>query len=150
MARSPKRDLAEWTVWYESDERNKRAFDEMQGFWIGSGALAAGAAGRERIQSLLDEGSIRSEMPPMQRASTRLLLALALAASVAIVGFTIHALAPKSVRPASSSPVHPSLVRETLLPDGSKVDLAPKSVLQVRYTPTERWVVLRRERPISR
>jgi transmembrane sensor len=137
------RDLAEWTVWYESDERNKRAFDEMQQFWIGSSALAAGAAGHERIQSLLDEGSNRLQMQPTRAVGKRLLISLALAASVALVGLTLHALAPKPVRPAPSAPVHPALVHETLLPDGSRVELAPRSVLQVSYTSTERRVVLR-------
>jgi len=137
------RDLAEWTVWYESDERNKRAFDEMQEFWIGSGALAAGPAGRERIRSLLDEGVNRAQMRPARGVGKRLLVPLALAASVAIVGFTLHALAPKPARPAPSAPAHAALVRETLLPDGSRVELAPRSVLQVSYTASERRVVLR-------
>jgi transmembrane sensor len=136
------RDLAEWTVWYESDERHKRAFDEMQKFWIGAGALADDAAGRERIRSLLDEGANRSQTLPVPGVSKRLLVPLALAASVAVVGFTLYALAPRLLRPAPSSAAHPELARETLLPDGSKVELAPRSVLQVRYTPTERKVLL--------
>lgn len=137
------RDLAEWTVWYESDERNKRAFDEMQEFWIGSGALATGTAGRERIQSLLDEGSNRSQMQPTRTAGKRLLVPLALAASVALVGFTLHALVRKPVSPPSPASARPALVRATLLPDGSRVELAPRSVLQVSYTATERRVELR-------
>jgi transmembrane sensor len=137
------RDLAEWTVWYESDERNKRAFDEMQEFWIGSGVLAAGAVGRERIQGLLDEGLTRSQMPPARGVGKRWLVPLALAASIVLVRLTLYALAPKPVSPASSAPAHPTLVRETLLPDGSRVELAPMSVLQVNYTSTERRVELR-------
>jgi transmembrane sensor len=137
------RDLAEWTVWYESDERNKRAFDEMQEFWIGSGALAAGATGHERIQSLLAEGVNRSQVQPARSGGKRLLVPLALAASVALVDFTLHALAPKPPRPAPSAPVSPAVVRETFLPDGSRVELAPRSVLQVSYTPKERRIVLR-------
>ena len=43
------RDLAQWTLWYESDERHKRAFDEMQSFWLASGDLAADAAARSRL-----------------------------------------------------------------------------------------------------
>ncbi len=137
------RDLAEWTIWYESDERNKRAFDEMQQFWIGSGALAAGASGHERIQSLLAERVGRPQVQPARSNGKRLLVPLALAAAVALVGFTLHALAPRPLRPASSAPVRPPVVRETLLPDGSRVELAPRSVLQVSYTPKERRVVLR-------
>lgn len=137
------RDLSEWTVWYESDERNKRAFDEMQRFWLGAGTLAAGAGGRERIQSLLAKGSDRPQVPPVQRAGKRLLFPLALAASVAVIVFTIHALAPKLFGAGSPSTAAPPLVRETLLPDGSQVDLAPRSVIEVRYTPTERQVSLR-------
>jgi len=137
------RDLTEWTVWYESDDRNKRAFDEMQKFWIGAGALAANASGRKRIQSLLEEGSNGLQAPPAQRRAKRVLLPLAVAASAAIVAFTIHALAPRLLGAGSSSVGYPPLVRETLLPDGSKVDLAPRSVIQVRYTPTERRVNLR-------
>jgi transmembrane sensor len=136
------RDLAEWTVWYESNDHHKRAFDEMQRFWIGAGTLADGAAGRERIQSLLDEGWNRPQTPPVPRTANRLLLPLALAASVGLLVFTILALAPKLLRRAPSSAALAPLARETLLPDGSKVELAPRSVLQVRYTPTERRVVL--------
>jgi len=137
------RDLAEWTVWYESDERNKRAFDEMQGFWLGAGALANGAGGREIVQRLLEEGSSRSQTPHAQRTAKWLLLPLALAASVAVPVFTIHSLATKLPGPAPSPAVQHPLVRETLLPDGSRVELAPKSIFQVRYTPSERRVVLR-------
>lgn len=133
-------DLAEWTVWYESDDRNKRAFDEMQRFWIGAGTLAAG---RTRIQSLLGEGMNTIQTPPQRRTGRGLLVPLALAASAALLVFLIHAFAPRRLGAAPSAPAHPPLVRETLLPDGSKVELAPRSVLQVRYTPTERRVVLR-------
>lgn len=136
-------DLAEWAVWYESDDRNKRAFDEMQRFWIGAGALAAGGAGRARIEGLLEEGPNRTAMPPVRRAGSRLLVPLALAASAAVLVFMIRALVPGLFSRASPAPAHPPLVRETLLPDGSKVELAPRSVLQVRYTPAERRVVLR-------
>lgn len=137
------RDLADWTIWYESDERHKRSFDEMQKFWLGSGSLAAGAAGAARIQSLLAEGSNRAPTPAARRAGGRLLVPLALAASAALLVFVVHVLAPSLPSPAPSAAAHPPLVRETLLPDGSKVELAPRSVLQVRYTPTERRVVLR-------
>ncbi len=136
-------DLAEWTVWYESDERNKRAFDEMQRFWIGTGALAAGPDGRERIESLLDERSNNPRTPSVPRVGKRLLFPLALAASAALLVFVIHALAPNLLGAAPSSGAYPPLVRQTVLPDGSNVDLAPGSVIQVRYTPTKRQVVLR-------
>jgi len=137
------RDLAEWTVWYESDERHKRAFDDMQKFWIGSGALAAGAAGRGRIQGLLDEGSNRSQTPPAESVGKRLLVPLALAASAALVVFMMHALAPKQHGSAPPAIANPSLVRATDLPDGSRVELAPTSILQVHYTAAERRVALR-------
>ena len=99
------RDLAEWTVWYEFDERNKREFDEMQRFWIGAGALAAGAGGRARIESLLDEGSNRVQTPHARRAGTRLLLPLALAASAALLVFAIHTFAPNLLGAGPSSAV---------------------------------------------
>lgn len=137
------RDLAEWTVWYESDERNKRAFDEMQRFWIGTGALAAGPDGRERIENLLDERSNSPQTAPMRRVGKRLLFPLALAASATLLVFAIHTLGPNLLGTAPSSAAYPTPVRQTVLPDGSKVDLAPGSVIQVRYTPTERQVVLR-------
>lgn len=137
------RDLAEWTVWYETDDSHKRAFDEMQRFWIGSGALAAGAGGRERIDGLLDEGRSGSQPLPARRTGRRLLLPLALAASVALILFSMHALTPRPLSPVPSAVTSPPLVRENLLPDGSRVELAPRSILQVHYTPTERRVVLR-------
>jgi len=137
------RDLAEWTVWYESDDRNKRAFDEMQRFWIGSGALAAGPAGRGRIQSLLGEGPMRAPAPSANRMAMRLPLPVALAACAALLAFLVLTLRPQLHSAAPVAAAHPPLVRESLLPDGSSVELAPRSVLQVRYTPTERRVVLR-------
>lgn len=136
------RDLAQWTVWYESDERNKRAFDEMQRFWIGAGALADDTSGCERIRCLLEEGS-RAPMPSARRPAKWLVLPLALAASAALAAFLAFALIHRPSRGGPSSLPNPPLVRETLLPDGSKVELAPRSVLQVRYTPKERRVVLR-------
>jgi len=136
-------DLAEWTLWYESDECNKRAFDEMQKFWIGAGTLAAGPGGRERIEGLLDEGPISCQTQPTRRPGKWLLFPVALAASAALLVFAIRMLAPQLLGAGPSSGAYPQLVRQTLLPDGSKVDLAPRSAIQVRYTPTERQVVLR-------
>lgn len=136
-------DLAEWTLWYESDERNRRAFDELQRFWLGSGALAAGTAGGERIRALLEEGASRPQTPSARSAGKWLLWPAATAASAALLIFLIHAAAPRLFGSAPPAPVAPPLVRETLLPDGSQVELAPKSILQVHYTPAERRVALR-------
>lgn len=136
------RDLAQWAVWYESDERHKRAFDEMQRFWIGAGALAESSAGRARIQGLLEEGS-RTPAPTARRAAKWLLLPLALAASVALLAFILPVFTRSPQGTAPSFAANPPLVRETLLPDGSKVELAPRSVLQVHYTAMQRRVVLR-------
>ncbi len=46
-------DLGEWTLWYESDERHKQAFEQMRRLWGAAGALAEGEAGAERMRRLL-------------------------------------------------------------------------------------------------
>lgn len=132
-------DLADWTHWYESDPRNKAAFDQMQGFWMGSGALAAGPQGAARIRRLLEHESHARPGETAARSSRKYHLAFAASiAAFGIVGAVLH-LYPRLTGRLTNAP----LVRETVLPDGSRVELAPKSFLTVRYTPTERRVELR-------
>src|SRR5688572_11956287 len=45
-------DISAWMEWYESDERHKKTFDEMQEFWHFTGGLAALPGGKQRIARL--------------------------------------------------------------------------------------------------
>lgn len=133
-------DLADWTHWYESDPNNKAAFDQMQSFWMGSGALAAGPEGAARIRRLLEHELHAHAGETAARSSRRYHLALAASlAALIIVGGVLLRLHQR----LAGQLTNVSLVRETVLPDGSRVELAPRSFLTVRYTPTERWVELR-------
>lgn len=139
------RDLAEWTLWYESDARHKRAFDEMQSFWVASGDLATDAQAHQRLLRLSTGGG----QPPSERRSHRYLkplgVGLALTASIALLAVGLRAMRPQlaaNLFQPSAMDV-PPLVRRIVLPDGSTVQLAPRSVIAVHYTAAKRWVTMR-------
>lgn len=129
-------DLLEWTLWYEADERHRRAFEQMRQLWDAAGALAQGPDGAARIQRLLATPQPPARWP-MSLASR---WALAAAAAAAIVGLAWMF----SPRPLSSpSPVASlRLVRQMTLPDGTAVELAPKTRITLRYTAAARQVAL--------
>lgn len=138
-------DLADWAYWYESEVRNKSAFDQMQEFWIGVGALGSGPEGQSRIRRLLEperrggQGfAVRASNAPRRRIG----LAAAGAVLVLTGGFALswRFWPPRPAEPEINRSV--PLFRTTSLPDGSKVELAPKSFMTVRYTATERSVTL--------
>ena len=139
------RDLAQWTLWYESDERHKRAFDEMQSFWLASGDLAADAAARPYLVRPGDGGGTPR---PYRRSRPYVQLlgwGLALAASVALLAVGLRAWAPRQPDRLSQPQMADSapLFRKTVLPDGSIVQLAPRSVVAVHYTAEKRLVTMR-------
>lgn len=138
------RDLAAWTLWYESNERHKRAFDEMQSFWLACGDLADDAAVRERLLRLGEGGAPPRGGLRSRHNGRRLGWALALAAGAAALVLATRTLTHRhpAGRAVSAAATLAPLVRNTTLPDGSTVQLAPKSVLTVHYTRAERLVAM--------
>lgn len=139
------RDLAEWTLWYESDERHKRAFDEMQSFWRASGDLATDAAARQRLLRLSEGGGGARVDHRFRRYVHPLGWGLALAATIALLAVGLGPLVLPRSGKLSRPPVAQltPLVRKTILPDGSTVQLAPRSVVAVHYTAERRLVTMR-------
>jgi transmembrane sensor len=115
-------ELAAWSAWYEADERNKETFDEVRFFW-------------QQSLRLVDDSSLQ-EGVALKRSRHRRTVWLAAAASIAAIAVSIALLlAPRNdhrVQPAAE------LVHQTVLPDGSRVDLAAKSAVSVEYSDRER------------
>ncbi|WP_129774662.1 FecR family protein [Peristeroidobacter soli] len=126
-------DLAAWLAWCESDERHRQAFEDAQSFWQGVGALAEAPDAPSRLQALR-KPEVAS--PPVRRHWM-----MALAASLAAVGIAVSLyLARQPERLVADAAV--SVSRKTL-PDGSTVELAAKSAVDVRYTEQQRLLELR-------
>lgn len=134
-------DLTNWLRWYEADERHKQAFDEAQAFWHSS-AQALEGPGALTIADLLNNRAAAPVQAPRSlalRAEARktLRFTVGIAACVVAVGMALAVF--EWPRPqATSSP--PSLVEKSVLPDGSRLELAPRSQLELQFTPDERTV----------
>ncbi len=124
--------LAEWLQWYEADPRHREAFEEMQAFWREAGQLAENPGD---VAELLDSAP-RAEGPasPMRMPARRHALAwmgasFAAAASIAaVIGLgLLPSRGPDS-----------AFARKQELSDGSTVQLAAKSRIQVAFTSQER------------
>ena len=126
----PREELTGWMSWYEADERNKQAFEEASALWQQA----------DRVTALPD---------PLPRAAwqaaaprwTGRLVALAAGVVVAVGAALVILLRPQPETPAlvlapAPAPAAPvtALVRETQLPDGSRVELAANSSVTVDYT----------------
>jgi len=148
-------DVAEWLNWYESDERNTKAFDSIQEFWQQTGQLAAGSDAARRIARL---GSLEPvDARPSEQVArhrrvrstgrikilARSAVALGIAASlILVVGVPLlwtQRLGTQNVSPAGNDSAH---VRHTQLPDNSSVDLAANSSVAVEYTAAQRTLNL--------
>lgn len=121
-----RRDLA---AWLERDSRHRGAFVRAQAMWIDLDRIAALNAGR------------RTAQPPAPRK-----MAFARAASIAGVCFAV-ALTLFGVTKtylAGRETTDLGEIRRITLKDGSAVALNTASVVQVRFEPEERRIVLRR------
>lgn len=106
-------EFQEWCQWYRADERHRRAFEEMQTLWHEAGRLSLSSSKpRPRIKSLALAASV--------------LLGLAV-----ILGGYFFQQYRRDIAPGA-------IVRETQLPDGSKVELAARSRVNTIYTPEAR------------
>ena len=152
-------DLVAWLQWYESDERHKAAFDDMQSFWqqidrvtddpepltpeLWLGAKAVPAAERAAM------APHSASSPRLRRRRASMLVWGMMAASICagVVGAWVwlKLLGPSAVdasRLAQAAP-EAALVRENYLPDGSKVELAAKSSVAVEYSEHQRLLDLK-------
>lgn len=135
-------ELTAWLDWCDSDERHRRAFEDAQSFWQGIGDLAAEPDATQRLQALRGSASLPVAAPARDgQGSRRWVFALAASVAIAVVGvFVSQYLAgqPQTLTADASL----SVSRKTL-PDGSMVELAAKSAVEVRYTEQQRLLELR-------
>lgn len=128
-------DLAAWVEWYECDERHKKAFDEMQAFWHFTGELSSLPDSDQRI------GRLRGA--PMRKPPASLrwrAFSGALAAGVAAVGLMVGWWQWSTTQNLPKEVVQ--TMRERHLPDGSRVQLASRSSVDVQYTDSRRLLAL--------
>lgn len=161
-------DLADWLRWYESEETHKAVFDELQAFWqqidrvtdepkplpaeLWLGGLALSPSEAEQL--LAQDRNEPSHPRRFRRRPGRRrppMPALAAGAAACVIGLLLvwpsvqrnltHEGQPQQV--VTASPMAPPPVAQvTTLPDGSRAELAPKSVLAVQYTPRQRLLQL--------
>lgn len=133
-------ELAAWLNWCDSDERHRLAFEEAQRFWQGVGELASEPDATERLQTL--RGPEPMPVGIHQRHARRpWVYALAASVAVAVVGLVVtqyFARQPETL--VADASVSVSL---KTLPDGSTVELAAKSAVEVQYTEQQRLLELR-------
>ncbi len=127
-------DVTAWLHWYELDPRHQAAFEEMQTFWRESGRLDTDPRAVAELLSDADDAGGEVENPTMVPSRTRRRVlawsgaALAAAASLTLViGLQLHPTSPPT-----------AVAQEKQLPDGSKVQLAARSSVEVQYTPRQR------------
>lgn len=128
-------DLAAWVDWYECDERHKKAFDEMQAFWHFTGELSALPDGERRIGRLR---GLPMQKPPAP--SRRHAFSAALAAGVTAVGLMLGWWQWSTTKNLPKEVAQ--TVQERRLPDGSRVQLASRSSVDVKYTDSRRLLTL--------
>jgi transmembrane sensor len=160
-------DLTAWLSWYEADERNKAAFEDMQAFWqqidqvteepnplppeLWLGDLAAsGTSHTRRLQSARTKTTSGWRGFFAKPSPRRLAWAsAALAASLCCLTVALKLASP----PLTSPPLQqhavadnavdvaaPQSVKETYLPDGSRVELAAKSSVSLQFSDTQRML----------
>jgi transmembrane sensor len=146
---APEQDvLNDWLVWYEADPRNKQAFDQASAI-----ASAAPEAATD-LRGALAPTALRpplTETAPRPRRRRRTWIGAALAAGLGIVALQFGLQAPGPLQPlqglfdslvAFVTPAEP-MVKRSVLPDGSQMELASKSKVQVHYNDRARLLTLR-------
>jgi len=148
-------EIVRWVQWCEADPRNQQAFDRVRGFWQVSGALAQEVVNGDLVAATAGTRPAERSSAP-QEAGRRprarwsgYRRPLALAAANALVIFTLvaaasflyvrrHSAGDDDLVAAASEAVH-----EAELSDGSKMELAAKSVVAVHYSEARRAIELR-------
>lgn len=145
--------VAEWSAWYHAEASNKTAFDTLQAFREQCDGLMDDPARAARLKKLAAAPE-RQVVPHASRVMKALrehrprvrLLAIGAASAACLLaaitlGPRLFEKAPGDVM-NTEAVAHAPMVRETLLPDGSKVELAPKSAIEVDYTESQRTLAL--------
>lgn len=146
-------DLLRWMEWCEADPRNQDAFDRVQSFW----RLAGGLAGEVEDGELHAAREAPRRRPAESRTAPRLRrkrserAGMGVAASVLIAAIAAGALGwnlyqryywpevgDEAVVAATADPV-----RNAKLSDGSRLQLAARSVVEVDYSADRRFLALR-------
>lgn len=153
----PESEVLTWLSWYEQNEENSRAFDELQDFWRISHGLAAGSQGKRYIEQLqqyswwhrllwraeqwfadrFSEPTGSSDWP----SRPAIAWAVGGAAIVGLASLVLSLIHVPTKLGGSESTVVTSasdLVRTVRLPDDSKVQLAPHTTIAVSYSSGER------------
>jgi transmembrane sensor len=148
----PEETVSRWIEWCHSDERNLRAFEELQSLWQ---AAARHPPDAQQLALLLrsDDRGVRRRRSARQRMlSTRGWIGMAASAAalclvaLLLVGKFGAPLENRGVRragPTDSVTTPLATNQETVLPDGSQVDLGARSAIDVAYTGTQRRLELR-------
>jgi transmembrane sensor len=133
---SPSQDeINEWLVWYESDARNKQAFDQAS-------AIASQTPEAVDQRGPLAPSSWRRGSAARTRARKRrrrAWMSAATAAGLAVLALQFGLDVPRPVTgflqtlaSYAGSAAEPTVER-TVLPDGSRADLATRSTMQLQY-----------------
>lgn len=138
--------LATWMRWYESDQRNKDAFDEASTIWQQTSRVA-------EVPDPLPRSAWRGDRPHRARAPWRNATLVSLAAALIAALGTVLATAllrdapgeapeaaPLALAPSASPATLP--VREAQLPDGSRVELAAGSSVTMQFTDQVRQLTM--------
>lgn len=149
-------EIVRWVQWCEADSRNQQAFDRVRDLWQVSGAL-----GHEVVDGDLLEVEAAARRPdgfgrlarkagyrlraswagyrhPLLLAAANILVMLMLVAAASALYVRRHQAGDDDLVAAASEPVH-----EAELSDGSKMELAAKSVVAVHYSEARRGIELR-------
>jgi transmembrane sensor len=130
-------DIAEWLAWYEGAESHKHAFAEAEQLWRQAGRVVDGSKGVS-VAKLLGRAKHRNFLPRYWLGVAAGVVGIALVMSAALLMPQALTLSHGDV--ASVPPVP---VRETVLPDGSQVQLAAKSDIDVQYDARQRALELK-------
>lgn len=127
-------DHAAFRAWYEADPRHREAYDRMAALWSASGKLSMPESSRAR-----------------QAAGGNRRLGYAIAASfLALVAVALLLLrgnlADGRAEPGAAYATAHGELRQVVLPDGSRLTLDAGSGIEVRFSDSERRLVLREGR----
>jgi transmembrane sensor len=143
--------LAQWIEWCDSDERNLRAFEQMQSVWRAAAKHPPDARQLALLMRSDHQGPDRGRPSRMVPRARRW---FAVVASIA----AISAMALLLLREPGARLGNPTVLRagtvdsvntpvamnqEAVLPDGSRVELGARSALDVEFTGTQRTLELR-------
>ena len=135
-------DMAAWLRWYDAEERHKAAFEEMQSFWQQIDRVAEEPDPLPAELWLGALAPLRAKTPATARSFRRTWRSAAVMAAAVIVLLLAWPLLTGQFAPKVGAPERPAFVRQSLLPDGSRVDVAPRSLLFLRYTDARRLIAL--------